>query len=78
MLSTFADTAPSAIASSVRSASGVAIRPVKAPVGLLPSAAPGLTTVAAAAPTISSSAQDRNRPSPAHSAMARLFDDGGR
>ncbi len=78
MLSTLADTAPSAIASSARSASGVASSPVKAPVGLLPRAAPGLTTVAAAAPTISSSAQDRNRPSPAHRAIARLFADGGR
>jgi hypothetical protein len=75
MLSTLAETAPSAMASSVKSASGVASRPVKAPVGLLPAPlAP--VRVPAAAPTISSSAQDRNSPSPDHRAMAFLLADG--
>ena len=64
---------PRQIASSVTSASGVLISPVKAAVGLLPSAAPGLTTVAAAAPTVSSSAQDRNRPRKDHQATAVLL-----
>ena len=75
MLSTFAATAPSAIASSVRSASALGIIPVNAPVGF-PSASLALTTVAAAAPTISSSAQDRNSPSPDHRAMAALLVSG--
>ncbi len=76
MLSTFAETAPSAMASSVKSASGLASSPVKAPVGLAPSASDALTTVAAAAPTISSSAQDRNRPSPDHQAIAARLASG--
>ena len=76
MLSTLAETAPSAMASSVRSASGLASSPVKAPVELPPSASLALTTVAAAAPTVSSSAQDRNSPSPDHKAMAALLVSG--
>ena len=63
------------MASSVRSASGVASSPVKAPVGLLPAALRPVS-VADAAPTISSSAQDRNSPSPDHQAMAALLVDG--
>ena len=67
MLSTFAETAPSAMASSVRSASGVASNPVMPPGPA--SASPGLTAVPTAAPTISSTAQDMNRPVPDHQAM---------
>jgi hypothetical protein len=74
MLSTFAETAPSAIASSVRSASGVASSPVMPPGPA--SALSALTAVPTAAPTISSRAQDRNSPVPDHQAMAARFESG--
>jgi hypothetical protein len=74
MLSTLAETAPSAMASSVRSASGVASSEVMPPGP--PSALPGLTAVPTAAPTISSSAQDRNSPVPDHHAIPALLASG--
>ena len=77
MLSTFAATAPIAMASRVRSASAVGRWPVKEPVGS-PRAAPTLVTVADAAPAISSTAQDRNSPSPDQSAIAVLLVSGAK
>ena len=74
MLSTFAETAPSAMASSVRSASGVASSPVIPPGPASASFAP--TAVPTAAPTISSRAQDRNSPVPDHQAIAVLLVSG--
>ena len=73
MFSALAEMPPRQMASRVTSASGVAIKLVNAPVGSSPRAAPGLTTVAAAAPTTSSSTQDRNRPANAHQATAVLL-----
>src|ERR1051326_4059133 len=76
MLSTFAATAPIAMASRVRSASGVASSPVKPPVGLVSKALTALATVPAPAPTIPSSAQERKSPSPDHKAIAFLLVSG--
>ena len=77
MLSTFAATAPIAMASRVRSASTVGRWPVNAPVGS-PRAAPTPVIVAEAAPAISRIAQDRNSPRPAQSAIAFLLVSGGK
>ena len=65
-LRAFAQTAPSAIASSVTSASGVARWLVKPAVGLVPNLVL-LVTVAAAAPTISSTTHESRTPRPPHS-----------
>ena len=75
-LSAFAQTAPSAIASSVTSASGVARWLVKPAVGLAPNLVL-LVTVAAAAPTISSTTHDSKTPRPAHIPVALRSVSGG-
>ena len=74
MLSTLAETAPSAMASSVRSASGVASRLVIPPGPASALFAP--TAVPTAAPTTSSRAQDTNSPIPDHQAIAVRFASG--
>src|SRR5258708_2574655 len=75
-LSALAQIAPSAIASSVTSASGVARWLVKPAVGLLANALL-LVIVAAAAPTTSSTTQETRTPRPAHRPVARPFVSGG-
>src|SRR5450755_1409269 len=75
--SALAQIAPSAIASSVMSAIQVGRWLVKPAVGLLPYLA-RLVMVAAAAPTISRAAQDRNTPRAAHSPVARRLMSLGR
>ncbi len=74
--SAFAQTAPSAIASSVTSASGVARWLVKPAVGLAPNLVL-LVTVAAAAPTISSTTHDSKTPTPAQIPVALRSVSGG-
>src|SRR5262250_1483991 len=76
-LSTFAQTAPSAMASRVRSARAVGRCPVKVPVGS-PSDAAALAAVADAAPAISRTTQDRNSPAAAHQPTAALLTFGGK
>src|ERR1700678_3239533 len=76
MLSALAAIEPIAMASRVRSASQVGKTLTKAAVGLAPAPAATLGMVPAAAPTVSSTRQERNRPSPAHRAMARLLVSG--
>ena len=75
MLSAFADTAPSAIASSVNAPMNPGSWPVNAPVGLSAEVPPAVTD---AAPTTSSSTQDRNRPAAAQPPTARLDESDGR
>ena len=77
MFSTFAATAPSAMASRVRSASAVGRCPVKVPVGS-PMIAPMPVTVADAAPAISRTTQERNSPAPTTSRCAFLEVLGGK
>src|ERR1022692_943768 len=74
-LSALAQIAPSAIARSVTSASGVARWLVKPSVGFLTLL---LVIVAAAAPTISRTTHEMSTPSPAHMPVARRFVSGGR
>ena len=74
MFSAFAAMPPMTMAISVRSPSQVGKMPVQPAVGFAADATLG--RVPAAAPTVSSSTQDRNRPSPAHSAIARLLVSG--
>jgi len=69
--------APSAMASSVTSASGVARWLVNPAVGLLAYLAMGVI-VAAAAPTISRTAQEMNTPRPDHRPVALRLLSGGR
>src|SRR6266702_207382 len=76
-LSALAQIAPSAIASSVTSASGVARWLVKPAVGLSANALL-LVIVAAAAPTTSRRMHEANTPSPAHMPVARRLVSGGR
>src|SRR5690242_20315072 len=76
-LRAFAQTAPNAIASSVTSARGVARWLVKPAVGLSANLEL-LVTVAAAAPTISRTTQDKKTPRPAHTPVALRFVSGGR
>ena len=75
--SAFAQTAPSAMASSVTSASHGVRWLVKPAVGLS-AYLPTSVIVAAAAPTISSATQDTNTPAAAHSPVARRLVSGGR
>ena len=74
MLSALAAMPPMMMASRVRSPSQVGKMPVQPAVGLAFDAT--LARVPAAAPTVSSSTQDSNRPRPAHKAIARLLVSG--
>src|ERR1700722_12340174 len=75
--SALAQTAPSAIASRVMSPIQVGMLLTKPAVGLLAYLSM-LVIVAAAAPTVSSSTQEMNTPSPAHSPVARRLVSFGR